>query len=79
MTRAASSVDMDQQLRSALRDLYAWAFDLCRKRGPGGYSKQVVVRGPSGPRDPSEEKATRRALVNDLAALAVDLAAEGKL
>lgn len=37
---------------------------------------RVVVRGPA---DPREADALRRAIVRDLAALAVDLLAEGRL
>lgn len=37
---------------------------------------RVVVRGPA---DPAEAEALRRAIVRDLAGLAVDLLAEGKL
>jgi hypothetical protein len=37
---------------------------------------QVVVRGPT---NPAEAEALRRAIVRDLAGLAVDLLAEGRL
>ncbi len=46
------------------------------RRRPDADRVRVVVRGPA---DPAQAEALRRAFVRDLARLAVDLLAEGRL